>query len=116
MKAQTVREQIEPFSRGRLGCSKYGDISDRDDPLGKRALEWPLTMGNMVRRVLPHPVSGFYLFRGHRVRDWPGSFMWLPEAAGTRALIITLFISKSREKGKPTKSSTLVDWEDRWRR
>lgn len=43
----TNREQIEPFSRGRLGCSKYGDIGDRDDPLGKRALEWPLTSGNM---------------------------------------------------------------------
>ena len=39
-----------------------------NDPLGKRALEWPWTMGNMVRRVLPHPVSGFYLFSGHRVR------------------------------------------------
>ena len=35
----TNREQIEPFSRGRLGCLKYGGISDRDDPLGKRALE-----------------------------------------------------------------------------
>ena len=52
MKAQTVREQIEPFSRGRLGCSKYGDISDRDDPLGKRALEWPLRWGSVARGAL----------------------------------------------------------------
>lgn len=53
---------MQPFSRGRLGYSEHGDLSGRDDQLRKRALEWPLMTGKTVRKVLPPPLPGFYLF------------------------------------------------------
>ena len=52
-----------------------------------------------------HPLClDFIFFRGHRVRDWPGIFVWLPGAAGTRTLITTAFITvrKGRKGNLPS--------------